>query len=197
MRIKKTFTKRQCSICNKSFMPVRANNDKCSTACRLTWARGYSLRRNAHIKKCRATEHVKNTCSVCLKPFTGYARRKTCSTECSKQYTTKKYAEFVENKMIREIDRSIVKPKIVFVEYKKDIPKLTVLASPSRYAERCQIIDAMREFKARGGKITVLAPEPNQPIPSVDFPFGHDYEARCGIGLYAGSAEYVQKEELL
>jgi len=187
------FPKSRCTICNKWFQPKRSNHDKCSDACRREWHNQYAEKRYAHMKVCRKKGHVPLYCKVCKKGFMGAPHRKNCSPECSQQYM-KKRRHFVLKDYRGKISTTLVSHQ---QEISTKLKLLESFETPDKQKERCHIIDAMHRFRNNGGKITVLMPEPNQPVPDVDLPRGGwGWESNAGMGLFAGVSDYTPEEEI-
>ena len=183
--------KRKCLICGNSFQPIKKNNDKCSKICRVAWYRESAEKRNHDIRERNKKNHVLKTCRVCGIKFTAAAYRQNCSSECSARYIKEGlgFRHFclknLEKKRIEE--SKIPPPNIREVGF-----DLKILENDDRYDERLTIRTAMEEYRDRGGKITVLADEPNQPLPSVNFDNGWDWYATHGAGTYTGVGEYAE-----
>ena len=84
--------------------------------------------------------------------------------------------------------------------YEKDIPENIPFAGGEHRAERLEITREMEVFRRSGGKITVLAPEPNGSTPTVNLPYndgGWDWQHQFGAGTYTGVEEYVNSNDNL
>ena len=194
MKIK--LKKRKCTVCGNSFQPIRINNDKCSKLCRLEWYRESTEKRNHDRRERNKKNYVLKICRVCGTKFKAAPNRQNCSSLCSARYIKEGlgYRHFclknLEKK--RKSDGSkIPHPTVREVGY-----ELKILKNDERYDERLTIQMAMEEYRDRGGMITVLADEPNQPLPSVNYEGGWDWYATSGAGTYTGVSEYTEIPEL-
>ena len=188
--------KRLCIVCGESFQPIKKNNDKCSKICRMKWYRESAEKRNHDIRERNKKGHVLKTCRVCGTKFKASPHRQNCSPQCSSRYVKEGlgfrhfYLKNLEKK--RKIEESkIPQPTVREVGY-----ELKILKNDERYDERLTIQMAMEEYRDRGGMITVLADEPNQPLPSVNYEGGWDWYATSGAGTYTGVSEYTEIPEL-
>jgi len=183
--------KRNCSVCGNSFQPIKINNDKCSKLCRVACYRESAEKRNHDRRERNKKNHLLKTCRVCGIKFKAAAYRQNCSSECSSRYIKEGlgyrhfYLKNLEKKRTEE--SKIPPPNIREVGY-----DLKILKNDERYDERLTIRIAMEEYRDRGGMITVLADEPNQPLPSVNFDNGWDWYATHGAGTYTGVGEYAE-----
>ena len=192
----KPHKKRKCSICGVSFQPIRSNNDKCSELCRAQWYRNATEKRLKDRRERNKKNQTLKKCRVCGVKFKAAPSRKNCSSECSSRYIKEGlgfrhyYLKNLEKK--RKVEESkIPKPTVREVGY-----ELKILKNDERYSERLTIQMAMEEYRDRGGMITVLADEPNQPLPSVNYEGGWDWYATSGAGTYTGVSEYTEITEL-
>lgn len=177
-RIKKVLEERPCSVCGRTFMPVKINNNKCSAACRAKWYRMCDQKRSEERKERSAKKFKKRKCMVCGNKYMGPKHRQTCSSVCAKRYVDEGLGMKVFK---RRKGKKRTVPQMA-VSSKNIAQSLTVLAGDIRYKERLEIAEAMARYRDNGGKIQVLSPEPDQKIPSVNliwkgFSEPHDADA--------------------
>ena len=128
-----------------------------------------------------------HTCLVCEEEFVGPVTRVTCSTKCSHKYVNSGEA----SRRFKE------RSKIVFCEKEPVLEEKEIGHECLDFKRDPEITEAIKNFKMKGGSITVLKEEPAQKIPSVDLSWekgGWDWEALYGAGTYAGVGEYIYTE---
>ena len=185
--------KRKCSICGVQFQPIRSNNDKCSEVCRAQWYRNATDKRLKDRRERNKKNETIKKCRVCGIKFKAAPSRKNCSPECSSRYIKeglgfRHYYLKNKKKKTEPIIPASIEREVGF--------DLKILKNKERYDERLFIQMAMEEYRDEGGKITVLADEPNQPLPSVNYEGGWDWYATTGVGTYSGAGDYVDIPEL-
>jgi len=191
--MKTNLKKRNCSVCGNPFQPIRINNDKCSELCRTQWYRTASEKRYKDQRERNKKTHTLKNCRVCGIKFKAAPHRQNCSSECSERYIKEGLGfrhYYLKNKKIK---RETPTPALTERDVGFD---LKILKNDERYNERLTIQMAMEEYRDKGGKITVLADEPNQPLPSVNYEGGWDWYATTGVGTYSGAGDYIDIPEL-
>ena len=190
----KPYKKRNCSICGDPFQPIRINNDKCSASCRAQWYRNATEKRLKDRRERNKKNRTLKKCRVCGVKFKAAPFRKNCSSECSNRYI--KEGLGFRHYYLKNLKK---KPKTITpVSKEREVGfDLKILKNDERFSERLTIQVAMEEYRDRGGKITVLADEPNQPLPSVNFNNGWGWYASLGAGTYTGVEEYADIPETI
>ena len=182
---------RPCDVCKKIFMPIRKGNNKCSPACRSIWYRQEATKRNEARRVLNNKNKVPRVCKVCNEQFIGFKHRQTCSVKCADAYIKDGVGYRV---YLLKIDQ--MKPREFEVKVShKEVPDIS--ATTQDTPEQLEIKKAMARFKEKGGKITVLPPEPSQTTPSVNLLWrdgGWDWENSAGLGSYTGAGDYILNE---
>lgn len=186
--------KRKCTVCGNSFQPIRSNNDKCSKLCRLEWYRESTEKRNHDRRERNKKNYVLKICRVCGTKFKAAPNRQNCSSSCSARYIKEGlgYRHFC----LKNLEKKKAASKLSEPTEREIGFDLKIFESKERFNERLTIRVAMEEYRDRGGKITVLADEPDQPLPSVNFDNGWGWYAGLGAGTYTGVEEYADIPEL-
>lgn len=176
-----------CKNCKKLFQPSSTRNNKCSSICRVQWYKKEEDARNARRSAKLRESWVTHTCLVCEEEFVGPVTRVTCSTKCSRKYVNSGEA----SRRFKE------RSKIVFCEKEPVLEEKEIGHECLDFKRDPEITEAIKDFKMKGGSITVLKEEPAQKIPSVDLSWekgGWDWEALYGAGTYTGVGEYIYTE---
>lgn len=186
--------KKKCSICKIEFQPIRSTSNKCSPKCRTEWYRISTEKRVKDQVERNKKKHTIKKCRTCSKDFMGAKSRVNCSPECSIRYIQEGVG--FRHYYLKNLKK---KPEpIIPSSTERDVGyDLKILKNDERYSERLSIHLAMEKYRDEGGKITVLAAEPNQPLPSVNYEGGWDWYATLGVGTYTGAGDYSETPEII
>ena len=177
----------RCINCKKLFQHSSTRNNKCSSVCRAQWYKKEEDARNARRSAKLRESWVTHTCLVCDKEFVGPVTRVTCSSKCSRKYVNSGEA----SRRFKE------RSKIVFCKKEPVLEEKEIGDECLDFKRDSEITEAIKDYKKKGGTITVLKEEPAQKIPSVDLSWklgGWDWQALYGAGTYTGVGEYIYTE---
>ena len=177
----------RCINCKKLFQPSSTRNNKCSSVCRAQWYKKEEDARNARRSAKLRESWLTHTCLVCEEEFVGPVTRVTCSSKCSRKYVNSGEA----SRRFKE------RSKIVFCKKEPVLEEKEIGDECLDFKRDSEITEAIKDYKKKGGTITVLKEEPAQKIPSVDLSWklgGWDWQALYGAGTYTGVGEYIYAE---